>query len=90
MKAKVAVTQALIDAANAPTPQNIFRLTTTCPVARALWDATGFKWEVGYNTAVRSKDGLVIVLPKVAEKLSRDFTMSRPVEPVEFEVEIPD
>lgn len=62
-----------------------------CPVALAMWRATGKRWLVSpiSMTVADINDSGSVCLPHIAYLFVLDFDAGRPVQPFEFEVELP-
>ena len=76
---KIQVTQENID-------RGIRRNCGFCPIANALFDATGEWWMVDGNHAHLRRR--MIELPTIATDFIDDFDSGAPVEPVEFDLPI--
>lgn len=62
--------------------------TWNCPIARALFRATGWKWVVRANDYYRLAPArLYAELPECARQFVSDFDEYRVVRPFEFEIE---
>ena len=59
-----------------------------CPVALALWRATGVKWSVGNRSCRRLGQYKEVPLPGEVMEFIREFDEARRVRPLEFDIKV--